>query len=103
MLGTAKCLGGVHRSLVFDANFMPQNLMDTMESMKKAVAVLESEARFFFGIFEIFFGGKLEVGGTRCWLVGVTLVPEKLGWENQPNNRGLYIYIHYKDSLLKVG
>ena len=46
-------------------NVVPQNLMDTMESMKKAVAVLESEAGFF--------------GGTRCWLVGVRLVPEKIG------------------------
>ena len=27
---------------------VPQNLMDTMESMKKAVGVLESEASFFF-------------------------------------------------------
>lgn len=58
---------------------VPQNLMDTMESMKKAVAVLESEAGVFWGIFEIFLGGKLEVGGTRCWLVGVSLVPEKIG------------------------
>ena len=40
-------------------------------------------------------------GKTRGPVASLNSLYFHRGWENQPNSRGLYI--HYKDSLLKVG